>query len=166
MLYNEKHRSLWKSSSTVCYVDCPYGSGTDVLTGRWTCNSQGEGENCNNYGKSGKRLSGWQFGSSEGCRFCILLLEKAWQRPPCRSDSFWDGRHLITFNFRKKLPPSVSSTGSFQNKKRQQVLLWRLWIKPLFICGGWLELKLRYRPVWVGFMYTLASIISFLTARI
>jgi hypothetical protein len=27
---------------------------------------------------------------------------------------------------------------------------WRLWIKPLFKCSGWLELKLRYRTVWVG----------------
>jgi hypothetical protein len=35
-----------------------------------------------------------------------------------------------------------------------------------FPCDGWLELKLRYRPVWVGFLYILvASTVSFLMAR-
>jgi hypothetical protein len=30
--------------------------------------------------------------------------------------------------------------------------LWRLWIKPLFTYSRWLELKLRYCPVWMGFL--------------
>jgi hypothetical protein len=39
-------------------------------------------------------------------------------------------------------------------------------IEPLFTCGGWLDLKLRYRPVCVDFLYTLmASVVSSLTTR-
>jgi hypothetical protein len=35
-----------------------------------------------------------------------------------------------------------------------EALLWTLWTKLLLTCGGWLELHFRYRPVWVGFLYT------------
>jgi hypothetical protein len=38
-----------------------------------------------------------------------------------------------------------------------EALLWRAWIKPLLTCVGWLDLKMRYQPVWVGFLSTFAA---------
>jgi hypothetical protein len=61
-----------------------------------------------------------------------------------------DQRHFLFARMTAALGVNNRLNETLEMTVKLQSLFWRLWIKPLFTCGWWLEMKLKYWPVWRG----------------